>query len=130
MSFQEVLAALPKLTFEERRLLMRRAMELDDAALSPAEERVVEERPEEYLHGPSSSVGLEEIVRAVRQWPREAAAELLDRLLVEAAGAPDAETDTAWRQEIRRRITEIESGAESGVDGDEVMAELRKIVGR
>ncbi len=36
----------------------------------------------------------------------------------------------AERQEIQRRIAEIESGREVGVDGDEVMAELRQIVGR
>lgn len=66
MNFQEVLAALPKLTFEERQLLMRRAMELDDAALSPAEERLVEERLAEYRRNPSSSVSLEEMEKRLR----------------------------------------------------------------
>lgn len=123
MSFQEVLAALSKLTPEERDLLRVRLAEL-------AGEKLVEERRAEYLKAPSSVLSLEQIVRTVRQLPRAAAAELLDRLLIETAGAHDAETAMAWRQEIRRRVAEIESGTEPGVDGDEVMAELRKIVGR
>ena len=42
----------------------------------------------------------------------------------------DPEIDAAWKQEIQRRIAEIESGEEAGIDGDEVMADLRQIVGR
>ncbi len=75
-------------------------------------------------------MSVEEIVREVRQLPREQAAELFDRLLVETVATPDPMVDAAWKQEIHRRIAEIESGRETGVDGDEVMAELREIVGR
>ena len=130
MSFQELLAELPSLTVEQRQLLMRRAAELDDAALSPAEERLVEERRAEYLRNPSAGLNLEQIIREVRHLPRERAVELFDRLLVETVTTPDPEIDAAWRQEIQRRIADIESGREPGVDGDEVMAELRKIVGK
>lgn len=66
MSFQEVLAALPTLTFEQRQLLMRRAMELDDTALSPAEEGLVEERLAEYHRDPSAAVSLEEMEKRLR----------------------------------------------------------------
>lgn len=130
MSFQELLAELPSLTVEQRQLLMRRAAELDDAALSPAEERLVEERRAEYLRNPSAGLNLEQIIREVRHLPRERAVELFDRLLVETVTTPDPEIDAAWRQEIQRRIADIESGREPGVNGDEVMAELRKIVGK
>ena len=75
-------------------------------------------------------MSVEQIVSEARRLPREQAAELFDRLLVEAVATPDPEVDAAWKQEIRRRIAEIESGGESGVDGDKVMAELRQIVGR
>jgi hypothetical protein len=61
MSFQEVLAELPSLTVEQRQLLMRRALELDDPALSPAVERLVEERRAEYSRNPSAALSLEEI---------------------------------------------------------------------
>jgi len=76
------------------------------------------------------AMSVEQIVSEARHLPREQAVELFDRLLVENLAVPDPEIDAAWKQEIQRRITEIESGREPGIDGDEVMAELRKIVGR
>ena len=103
MSFQELLAELPSLTIEQRQLLVRRMVELHDPALSPAEERLVEERRAEYLQNPSSGLSLERIVSEVRHLPREQAVELFDRLLVEAVALPDLEIDQAWKQEIRRR---------------------------
>ncbi len=66
MSFQEVLAELPSLTVEQRQLLMRRALELDETALSPAAERLVEERRAEYLRNPSSGLTLEEMESQLR----------------------------------------------------------------
>lgn len=76
------------------------------------------------------SMTLDQIVAEARQLPREQAAELLDRLLADTVSAPDAEVEQAWKDEARRRIVEIESGAEPGVPGDEAMAQLRRIVGR
>jgi putative addiction module component (TIGR02574 family) len=73
---------------------------------------------------------VDQIVLEVRRLPREQAAELFDRLLVETVATPDPEIEAAWKREIRRRIDEIESGREPGVAGEEVMAELRQIVGR
>jgi len=75
-------------------------------------------------------MSVEQLVREARQLPREQAAELFDRLLIETFAQPDPEIDAAWRQEIRQRVADIVSGREQGVDGDGVMAELRKIVGR
>jgi len=66
MSFQELLAELPSLTVEQRQLLMRRTAELDDSALSPAEERLVEERRTEYLRNPSAGLGLDEMEKRLR----------------------------------------------------------------
>ncbi|HVU16032.1 MAG TPA: hypothetical protein VHD32_03865 [Candidatus Didemnitutus sp.] len=66
MSFNEVMAELPKLTFEQRQLVMRRAMELDEFSLSPEEERLVEERLAEYRRDPSSGVSLQEMERRLR----------------------------------------------------------------
>lgn len=123
MSFQEVLAELAKSTVEERRLLIRRIAELDAEAF-------VEESRAHYGAEPATALSLEKIVSEVRLLPREAATELLDRLLLESVAAPNSETEAAWRQEIRRRVAEVESGTENGVDGNEVLAEVRKIVGR
>ena len=73
MSFNEVMAELPKLTFEQRQLLMRRAVELDDAGLSVDEERLVGERREEYRRDPASGVSLDEMKKRLRAklgpWP-------------------------------------------------------------
>jgi hypothetical protein len=40
MRFDEVIAELPRLTFEERQVLIRRALELDDPPLSAADEEL------------------------------------------------------------------------------------------
>jgi hypothetical protein len=66
MSFNEVLAELPSLTVEQRQLLMRRALELDDLPLSPADEALVGERSAEYHANPASAVTLEEMVRRLQ----------------------------------------------------------------
>ncbi len=66
MSFQELLAELPSLTVEQRQMLVRRMVELDNSALAPAEEKLVEERRAEYLRNPSSGLSLEEIEAQLR----------------------------------------------------------------
>jgi len=63
MSFAEVLEELPALTFEQRQLLIRRAVELDGPSLSQADEALVEERLAAHDANPSSSLPLDEIKR-------------------------------------------------------------------
>ncbi len=75
------------------------------------------------------SMTVAQIVAEARQLPWEKKAELFDLLLVETFAQPDPETDAAWRQETRRRIAEIETGQVKGIPGEQVMAELRHIVG-
>jgi hypothetical protein len=76
------------------------------------------------------SLIVDQIVAEARRLPREQSAELIDRLLADTVAAPDAEVQEAWKVETRRRITDIESGAETGVPGEQAMAELRRVVGR
>ena len=59
MSFAEVLPELPSLTLSRRQLLIRRTLDLDDPALSPADEVVVEERLAAHRQNPASAVPLE-----------------------------------------------------------------------
>ena len=66
MSFNEVIAELPRLTFEERQILIRRALELDDSPLSVADEELVEERLAAHHDAPNSSVPLENIKKHLR----------------------------------------------------------------
>jgi hypothetical protein len=61
MSFNEVIAELPLLSFEERQILIRRALELDDPPLSPADEELVDARLLDHHNDPGSSMTLAEL---------------------------------------------------------------------
>lgn len=75
------------------------------------------------------SMTLQQIMSEARQLPREQISELFDLLLAESFAQPDPEIDAAWRLEARRRVAEIQSGQVKGIPGEQVMAELRQIVG-
>jgi hypothetical protein len=66
MSFNEVLAELPLLTVPQRRLLVRRAVELDEPGLTPADEAEVEKRLAEHRRHPQSAVSLEVMEKRLR----------------------------------------------------------------
>ncbi len=66
MSFTEVLQELPALTFEQRQLLVRRALELDDPPLSDADESLVESRLAALKDAPASVVTLDEMKSRLR----------------------------------------------------------------
>ncbi|HMH42993.1 MAG TPA: hypothetical protein VK557_05885 [Pyrinomonadaceae bacterium] len=66
MSLDEVIAELPRLTFEERQILIRRALELDDSPLSAADEELVEERLAAHHDDPGSSIPLDELKSHLR----------------------------------------------------------------
>jgi len=66
MSFAEVLQELPGLTFEQRQLVIRRALELDDSPLSDADESLVESRLAALKDAPASAVTLDEMAARVR----------------------------------------------------------------
>jgi len=66
MSFNEVIAELPRLTFEERQILIRRALELDDPPLSAADEELVDNRLAAHHSDPGSSLSLDELKTRLR----------------------------------------------------------------
>jgi putative addiction module component (TIGR02574 family) len=66
MSFSQILEELPGFTFEERQLLIRRVIELDDAPLSEAEENLVESRLAAHHSDPTSSLPLETLKERLR----------------------------------------------------------------
>jgi putative addiction module component (TIGR02574 family) len=72
---------------------------------------------------------LKELYIEARQLPREQAAELMDLLLIDTFSVPDPAVEETWGREIDRRLAELESGAVQGIPGEQVMAEVRKIVG-
>jgi hypothetical protein len=69
MSFAEVLKELPALTLQERQVLIRRALELEDPPLSKAEEALVETRLAGHRQNPASSVPLDEMKRRLHSKP-------------------------------------------------------------
>ena len=72
---------------------------------------------------------VEQIVEETRHWPPARLAELMDSLSLELHQGATAEVTAAWKQEARRRLAEIEDGVEQPVDGEEVSAQVRQIVG-
>lgn len=72
---------------------------------------------------------LEQIVEETRQLPADVVAELVDRILLERHGGIEAEIEAAWKNEIDRRIEEIEAGNVEGIPVDESLARIRKLAG-
>jgi len=66
-----VLQELPAMTVEQRQLLIRRALEFDDHALTPEDEAVVEERQTAHRHDAASAVPREAMkVRLRSRFPK------------------------------------------------------------
>ena len=70
MSFNEVLHELPGLSVAQRQILIRRALELDDPDLSPADEALVESRLAALREAPATAVSLEDIKARLRTRPQ------------------------------------------------------------
>lgn len=66
MSFAEVLQELASLTLEQRQLLVRRALELDDLPLSDADVSLAESRLAALKDAPASAVSLDEMKSQLR----------------------------------------------------------------
>jgi hypothetical protein len=66
MSFEQVIAELPRMTFEQRQALVRRAVEIDDSPLSQSDEALIEERLAAHKQNPDSSVPLESFKKQLR----------------------------------------------------------------
>jgi len=66
MSLSQVLDALPGFTLEERQLLIRRAIELDEARLSEADETLVESRLAAHHANPTSSLPLDKLKKRLK----------------------------------------------------------------
>ena len=77
----------------------------------------------------SMPMTLDQIVEETRHWPPEKVGELVVRL-TEELHPTDPDLDEAWKQEIRRRLAEIENATVQAVDGEAVSARIGRIVGR
>jgi len=66
MSFTEVLEELPALTVGQRQLLVRRALELDEPALSSSDEKLADGRLAAHRKNPDSAVPLDQMKARLR----------------------------------------------------------------
>ena len=73
---------------------------------------------------------LDQIVKEANHLPAEQVAELVDRLTLSLHHAVDPKIEDAWKQEARRRVTELKSGKVKAVPGKEVSERIRQFVGR
>jgi len=72
----------------------------------------------------------DQIVAETSDWPEDAVADLVDRILRAKYGEADPSVDKAWQDETRRRIAELESGKVQGIPLEETLAKARKITGQ
>jgi putative addiction module component (TIGR02574 family) len=73
---------------------------------------------------------VDQVIAETKGWPEEQIEALFERFMLSNYRLPAPDLDPAWAAEIKRRVEDMESGRELGVPGDEVMARVRKIVGR
>jgi putative addiction module component (TIGR02574 family) len=69
---------------------------------------------------------LEQMAEQVLKLPRESRAFLAERLLDSLDEAEDFTVSEAWRNEVKRRAKEIESGAVTSLPAEEVFANLEE----
>ena len=72
---------------------------------------------------------MDQIVEETRQLPSDVVAELVDRILVAQHGGIEPDIEAAWKNEVGRRIAEIEEGKMEGIPLEESLARIRKIAG-
>ena len=72
----------------------------------------------------------DQIVEETSDWPEDAVADLVDRILRAKYGEADPSVDKDWQDETRRRIAEMESGKVQGIPLEETLAKARKITGQ
>jgi hypothetical protein len=72
----------------------------------------------------------DQIVDETSDWPEDAVADLVDRILRAKYGEIDPSVDMAWQDETRRRVADMESGRVQGTPLEETLAKARKITGQ
>jgi len=69
----------------------------------------------------------DQIVEETSDWPEDAVADLVDRILRAKYGEIDPSVDKTWQEETRRRIADMESGRVRGIPLDETLAKARPL---
>jgi putative addiction module component (TIGR02574 family) len=77
----------------------------------------------------SMSLTVDQIVEETRSWPEDRIALLVDRLRGRL-GDVEPRGETSLRDEVCRRLAELERGEVQGIPGEEVSDRVRRMVGR
>ncbi|MBP6506739.1 MAG: addiction module antitoxin RelB [Opitutaceae bacterium] len=72
---------------------------------------------------------LEKIVEETRQWPDDAVAELIDRIVIAKHGGLNADHAAHWGKVAEDRLAESDRNPSVLVPGPDASAHIRKIVG-
>lgn len=75
-------------------------------------------------------LSIEELEKEAMQLPAASRALLADKLVESLDSVEVDEVQKAWADEAIRRRDEVRSGSVSPIPGEEVLAEVRRIVGR
>lgn len=70
---------------------------------------------------------IDELSRKARSLPPEERIRLAEELLSSVQDS-DEEIETAWEDEIKRRLDEVESGTAKLIPAEEVFAEIRQLL--
>ena len=76
------------------------------------------------------SMTVDQLVAEARQLPRDLRAELLDRLGLDLHGEASAEAEAEWNRTALERLLAVDSGRSQANPGEEVMARMRRLIGR
>jgi len=74
-------------------------------------------------------ITLEQIVEETRELPTDVVAELVDRIMLARHGGIEPGIQKAWKNEIEKRIAEIDAGAVEGIPVEDALARVRKLAG-
>jgi len=75
-------------------------------------------------------LSLEQITAEALQLPVTSRAELAEKMMESLGVSEDGEIQQLWLAEAERRLDEVRSGKVKTIPGEEVMAEIRQMIGR
>lgn len=80
------------------------------------------------MHTDSMRMTMDQILNEIREWADEDVAELVDRIYCVTYGEIDQAVEAAWREEVNRRVADLESGHVQGIPLEGALAKARAIV--
>lgn len=80
------------------------------------------------MHTDSMRMTMDQILDEIREWADEDVAELVDRIYCVTYGEIDRAVEAASREEVNRRVADLESGLVQGIPLEGAQSKARAIV--